>query len=95
LSKDQAAHVQKSFDETDSPRRRRVLLNGWEQFDEPVGRIVSIGAFEHFGPARYDDFFTFAYHVLPADGVMVLHTITSLLKQQMIGRGLPITEGVP
>ena len=58
LSKNQAAHVQKSFDEMDSPRRRRVLLNGWEQFDEPVDRIVSIGAFEHFGPDRYDDFFT-------------------------------------
>jgi cyclopropane-fatty-acyl-phospholipid synthase len=95
LSKNQAAHVQKSFDEMDSPRRRRVLLNGWEQFDEPVGRIVSIGAFEHFGPARYDDFCTFAYHVLPADGVMLLHTVTSLVKQQMIDRGLPITEGVP
>jgi cyclopropane-fatty-acyl-phospholipid synthase len=80
LSKNHAAHVRKSFDEMDSPRRRRVLLNGWEQFDEPVGRIVSIGAFEHFGPARYDDFFTFAYHVLPADGVMLLQTITSWVK---------------
>ena len=33
----------------DSPRTQRVLLQGWEQFDEPVDRIVSIGAFEHFG----------------------------------------------
>ena len=77
LSKNQAAHVQKSFDEMDSPRSRRVLLNGWEQFDEPVDRIVSIGAFEHFGHDRYDDFFTMAYNVLPDDGVMLLHTITS------------------
>jgi cyclopropane-fatty-acyl-phospholipid synthase len=92
LSRNQAAHVQKSFDEMDNPRRRRVLLNGWEQFDEPVDRIVSIGAFEHFGPNRYDEFFKFAYDVLPADGVMLLHTITSLTKQQMIDGGLPITE---
>ena len=91
LSNNQAAHVQKLFDEMDSPRRRRVLLKGWEQFDEPVDRIVSIGAFEHFGPDRYDDFFDMAYSVLPADGVMLLHTITSLMKQQMIDRGLPIT----
>jgi cyclopropane-fatty-acyl-phospholipid synthase len=84
--------VQKSFDEMDSPRRGRVLLNGWEQFDEPVDRIVSIGAFEHFGPDRYDDFFKMAHNILPADGVMVLHTITSLMKQQMIDRGLPITD---
>jgi cyclopropane-fatty-acyl-phospholipid synthase len=92
LSKNQAAHVQKSLDEMDSRRSKRVLLNGWEQFDEPVDRIVSIGAFEHFGPDRYDDFFTMANNILPADGVMLLHTITSLMKQQMIDRGLPITD---
>jgi cyclopropane-fatty-acyl-phospholipid synthase len=91
LSKNQAAHVQKLFDEMDSPRRRRVLLNGWEQFDEPVDRIVSIGAFEHFGPDRYDDFFALAHDILPADGVMLLHTITGLTEQQMIDRFLPIT----
>jgi len=91
LSKNQAAHVQKSFDEMDSPRRRRVLLNGWEQFNEPVDRIVSIGAFEHFGPDRYDDFFALAHNILPVDGVMLLHTITGLTEQQMIESGLPIT----
>jgi cyclopropane-fatty-acyl-phospholipid synthase len=91
LSKNQAAHVQKSFEEMDSPSRRRVLLNGWEQFDEPVERIVSIGAFEHFGHDRYDDFFKMAHNILPADGVMLLHTITGLTKQQMIDHGLPIT----
>jgi cyclopropane-fatty-acyl-phospholipid synthase len=91
LSKNQAAQVQKSFDEMDSPRSKRVLLNGWEQFDEPVDRIVSIGAFEHFGHDRCDDFFKMAHSVLPADGVMLLHTITGLTKQQMIDHGLPIT----
>jgi cyclopropane-fatty-acyl-phospholipid synthase len=91
LSKNQAAHVQKSFDQLDSTRTRRVLLNGWEQFDEPVDRIVSIGAFEHFGHDRYDDFFKMAYRVLPGDGVMLLHTITGFTKQQMIDHGLPLT----
>jgi cyclopropane-fatty-acyl-phospholipid synthase len=91
LSKNQAAQVQKSFEEVGSPRSKRVLLNGWEQFDEPVDRIVSIGAFEHFGHDRYDDFFTMAHSVLPADGVMLMHTITGLSKQQIIDRGLPIT----
>ncbi|WP_099319272.1 class I SAM-dependent methyltransferase, partial [Mycobacterium ostraviense] len=75
LSKNQAAHVQKTFDEMDSPRGRTVLLKGWEQFDEPVDRIVSIGAFEHFGHDRYDDFFAMAYRVLPADGVMRIVSI--------------------
>ena len=92
LSKNQATHVQKVFDELDSSRTRRVLLAGWEQFDEPVDRIVSIGAFEHFGYDRYDDFFTMAYSVLPDDGVMLLHTITVLNQQQVIERGIPLTS---
>jgi cyclopropane-fatty-acyl-phospholipid synthase len=91
LSRNQAAHVQKSFDEMDSPRRRRVLLNGWEQFEEPVDRIVSIGAFEHFGQDRYDQFFAHAYNILPADGVMLLHTITNLTEKEMNLLDLPIT----
>ncbi|MFV8317742.1 cyclopropane mycolic acid synthase MmaA2 [Mycobacterium sp. 23] len=91
LSKNQAAHVQKSFDEMDTERTRRVLLEGWEQFDEPVDRIVSIGAFEHFGFDRYDDFFALAHRVLPADGVMLLHTITALTGTQMAERGMPLT----
>ena len=75
--------LQKSFDEIDTPRRKRVLLQGWEQFDEPVDRIVSIGAFEHFGHDRYDDFFKMAYNILPDDGVMLLHTITGLTRTQI------------
>jgi cyclopropane-fatty-acyl-phospholipid synthase len=91
LSKNQAAHVQASFGKMDSPRSKRVLLDGWEQFDEPVDRIVSIGAFEHFGHDRYDDFFKMAQTVLPADGVMLLHTITGLTGPQIVERGMPLT----
>src|SRR6195952_2069238 len=84
LSENQKAHVESEFAKHDSPRSKRVLLNGWEQFDEPVDRIVSIGAFEHFGKDRYDDFFALANKILPTDGVMLLHTITRLHKNQMI-----------
>jgi cyclopropane-fatty-acyl-phospholipid synthase len=91
LSRNQAAHVQKSFDALDTPRSRRVLLQGWEQFDEPVDRIVSIGAFEHFGRDRYDDFFAMAHRVLPADGVMMLHTIVKPSDEDFAARELPIT----
>ncbi|MCA2318573.1 class I SAM-dependent methyltransferase, partial [Mycobacterium intracellulare] len=91
LSKNQVAHVQKTFDEMDTQRSRRVLLQGWEQWDEPVDRIVSIGAFEHFGHERYDDFFKMAHDVLPDDGVMLLHTITALTGPQIVERGMPLT----
>jgi cyclopropane-fatty-acyl-phospholipid synthase len=91
LSKNQAAHVQKSFNEMGDARSKRVLLAGWEQFDDPVDRIVSIGAFEHFGHDRYDDFFKMAYAALPAGGVMLLHSITGLTGPQCAERGIPLT----
>jgi cyclopropane-fatty-acyl-phospholipid synthase len=91
LSKNQRAHVEKLFAESDSPRKKRVLLKGWEQFDEPVDRIVSIGAFEHFGRDRWDDFFRMAYSALPAGGTMMLHTIIKPSGEEIEARGLPLT----
>jgi cyclopropane-fatty-acyl-phospholipid synthase len=91
LSRNQQAHVQQLLDKQDGPRSKRVLLQGWEQFDEPVDRIVSIGAFEHFGRDRYDEFFKMAYRVLPADGVMMLHTIVKPSDAEFVERKLPLT----
>jgi cyclopropane-fatty-acyl-phospholipid synthase len=91
LSRNQQAHVQQVLDEMDSTRSRRVLLQGWEQFREPVDRIVSIGAFEHFGRDRYEEFFKMAYEVLPADGIMMLHTIIKPSDEEFAARELPIT----
>jgi cyclopropane-fatty-acyl-phospholipid synthase len=80
LSENQLAHCRQKFDEMDSPRRKEVRLQGWEEFDEPVDRIVSLGAFEHFADGigtydRYADFFKMCYNVMPGDGVMLLHTM--------------------
>ncbi|BBX98357.1 cyclopropane mycolic acid synthase CmaA2 [Mycobacterium lacus] len=82
LSENQLAHNKQKFAEMDSPRTKDVRLQGWEQFDEPVDRIVSLGAFEHFADGagdasfeRYDRFFKMCYNVLPDDGRMLLHTI--------------------
>jgi cyclopropane-fatty-acyl-phospholipid synthase len=74
--------------------RAEIRLQGWEEFDEPVDRIVSIGAFEHFGKDRWDDFFAMAYKALPDDGVMLLHTITALTLPQMTAAGLPLTFSI-
>ena len=91
LSENQAKRVGELFAESPSPRSKRVLLAGWEQFDEPVDRIVSIGAFEHFGEDRHAPFFAKAYEVLPTDGVMLLHTITRLTLDEVKARGIPLT----
>ncbi len=50
-------------------------LQGWEEFDEPVDRIVSIGAFEHFRAQRHAAFFERCREILPAHGRMLLHCI--------------------
>ena len=91
LSRNQHAHVQRLLNEHPSARSKRVLLQGWEQFDEKVDRIVSIGAFEHFGRDRYADFFAMAYQALPHDGMMLLHTIIKPSDEEFAERGLPIT----
>jgi len=91
LSKNQQAYVKDLLAKSGSPRRKDVLLQGWEQFREPVDRIVSIGAFEHFGRDRYDDFFDMAYGVLPEDGVMLLHTIVKPSDEEFAERKLPLT----
>lgn len=91
LSRNQAEHVERLIAQSKSPRSARILLQGWEEFGEPVDRIVSIGAFEHFGHERYDAFFTMAHDLLPDDGVMLLHTITGLHPTEMVERGMPIS----
>jgi cyclopropane-fatty-acyl-phospholipid synthase len=83
LSQNQAAHVEKLFAASPGTRSKRVLLQGWEQFEGPVDRIVSIGAFEHFGRERWDHFFSFAHRALPPDGVMLLHTIAVCSAEEM------------
>ncbi|KQY09116.1 SAM-dependent methyltransferase [Mycobacterium sp. Root135] len=91
LSKNQQAHVKQLLEKSDTPRNKEVRLQGWEQFDEQVDRIVSIGAFEHFGKDRYEDFFKMAYAALPSDGVMLLHTIIKPSDEEYRERGLPMT----
>ncbi|OSC42604.1 cyclopropane mycolic acid synthase family methyltransferase [Mycobacterium decipiens] len=98
LSENQLAHDKQKFAEMDSPRKKEVRLQGWEQFDEPVDRIVSLGAFEHFadgagdaGYERYARFFKMCYDVLPDDGVMLLHTIVVPSAEEAKARNLPIT----
>jgi cyclopropane-fatty-acyl-phospholipid synthase len=94
LSKNQAAYVEQLLAASHSPRSKRVLLEGWERFYEPVDRVVAIGPLEHVGYDRYDAFFKRAYDLLPGDGTMLLHTITVLSEKEIIESGLPLTMDV-
>lgn len=95
LSDNQLAHNEQKFAEMDSPRSKEVRLQGWEEFDEPVDRIVSLGAFEHFADGvgtyeRYADFFKMCHNVLPDDGVMLLHSIVVPPEEEARQMGLEV-----
>ncbi len=72
--------------------RADIRLQGWEEFDEPVDRIVSIGAFEHFREERFAAFFAKCYRLLPADGRMLLHTIVKRGLAEINVLGLDVTH---
>jgi cyclopropane-fatty-acyl-phospholipid synthase len=75
--------------------RAEIRLQGWEEFDEPVDRIVSIGAFEHFREERYAAFFEKCYRLLPAQAAMLLHSIVFLDLDVIERNGLgPTVESV-
>jgi cyclopropane-fatty-acyl-phospholipid synthase len=90
LSHNQKDHIEQQFAQSDSPRSKEVRLQPWEEYDEPVDRIVSIGAFEHFGFNKYDDYFKKTYNLMPDDGVMLLHTIVIPSDEEIQERKLPL-----
>ena len=73
LSKNQRAYA--AGRPVNSETSVEFRLQGWEEFDEKVDRIVSIGAFEHFRHERHEAFFEKCRSILPDDGRMMLHTI--------------------
>jgi cyclopropane-fatty-acyl-phospholipid synthase len=92
LSRNQYGHAQELLSGIGGPRTAEVRLQGWEEFDEPVDRIVSIGAFEHFRKERYDAFFDRCRNILAPGGRMMLHTIVGVGLRDIKERGLPITR---
>lgn len=91
LSRNQCAYAQQLLDGIDTDRSRRVLLRGWEQFDEPVDRIVSIEAIEAFPQERYAPFFKACHAMLPAGGRMVIQAILGHPLKRWPEMGIPIT----
>ncbi len=91
LSKNQSEFARKRLAKLDTTRSVEVRLQGWEEFDEPVDRIVSIGAFEAFKVERYPLFFERAYRVLPQGGRMLLHTILAHTQKFFRDNGIKLT----
>ncbi|MDH6198794.1 cyclopropane-fatty-acyl-phospholipid synthase [Mycobacterium frederiksbergense] len=92
LSKAQSDYARERLAKIDTNRNVEIRLQGWEEFNEPVDRIVSIGAFEAFKQERYPVFFERAYSILPENGGrMLLHTILAHTQQFFRENGIKLT----
>ncbi len=56
-------------------RQARFKLEDYRLCEGEYDRIISVGMFEHVGPAHYKAFFRKAHDLLNDDGVMLLHSI--------------------
>jgi cyclopropane-fatty-acyl-phospholipid synthase len=72
-------------------RHAEARLQGWEEFDEKVDRIVSFEAFDAFKKERYALFFDRAFEILPRDGRMLLHSIFTYPQTYWREHGITVT----
>jgi cyclopropane-fatty-acyl-phospholipid synthase len=91
LSHNQKEHIEQLLAQSNSQRSKEVRLQPWEEWEGQVDRIVSIGAFEHFGFGKYDDYFKRTFNALPDDGKMLLHSIVIPSDEEIRERKLPLT----
>src|SRR6185312_8648784 len=91
LSKNQRAYCTQLLDKLGSERTHDVRLEGWEQFHQPVDRIVSIEAFEHFGFERYDDYFKNCFDIMPDDGRMTIQSSVGFHPFDLADQGKKLT----
>ncbi|ANW63433.1 hydroxymycolate synthase MmaA4 [Mycolicibacterium murale] len=91
LSKNQKAYCDQLLAKIDTGRTFDVRLEGWEQFEGSVDRIVSIEAFEHFGFERYDAFFKTCYDSLPDGGRMTIQSSCGYHPNDLMARGKKLT----
>jgi cyclopropane-fatty-acyl-phospholipid synthase len=91
LSRNQYQYSKAKLAKIATPRTVEVRLQGWEEFDDKVDRIVTIGAFEAFKKVRYTAFFDKAYGILPNDGRMLLHTILAHTQKFFRDNEIPLT----
>jgi cyclopropane-fatty-acyl-phospholipid synthase len=91
LSRNQFEYSKGRLASIPTERTVEVRLQGWEEFDDDVDRIVTIGAFEAFKAERWPAFFERAYDILPDDGRMLLHTILAHSQKQLHELGISLT----
>lgn len=93
LAADQAAYcLQKMKRLPVGSGQVEIRVQGWEEFEQPVDRIISIGAFEHFPQDRHGPFFERCLSLLPQGGRMLLHNIVQYNYQNAKRRNIVLTH---
>lgn len=92
LSQAQLDYTKKRLENHPAADRIELRIQGWEEFDEPVDRIISLEVFEHFRRWRHLPFFQKCRKVLPDDGRMFLQTSLGYRWLTLRERGLEITH---
>jgi cyclopropane-fatty-acyl-phospholipid synthase len=75
LSCNQSQYSQAKLAGIATTRTAEARLQGWEEFDEKVDRIITVEAFDAFKKERYAAFFERAHDIMPAEGRMLLQSI--------------------
>ncbi|VVS96831.1 Cyclopropane-fatty-acyl-phospholipid synthase [Sphingomonas sp. EC-HK361] len=75
LSEEQLKVARRRAEEAGVADKVRFELIDYRDVTGTFDRIVSVGMFEHVGPAHYRAFFVKCRQLLAEDGVMLLHTI--------------------
>jgi cyclopropane-fatty-acyl-phospholipid synthase len=75
LSRNHYEYSQTKLASIPTERTAEARLQGWEEFDEKVDRIITVEAFDAFKKERYPAFFERAHDIMPDDGRMLLHSI--------------------
>jgi mycolic acid methyltransferase UmaA len=91
LSRNQSKYSQAKLASIPTARTVEARLQGWEEFDEKVDRIITVEAFDAFKKERYPAFFERAYEIMPGDGRMLLHSIFTHPWTYWHEHGIPVT----
>jgi cyclopropane-fatty-acyl-phospholipid synthase len=93
LSRNHQELSQARLDRIQTSRHAEARLQGWEEFDEPVDRIITLEAFDAFKKERYGVFFERAYDLLPKGGRLLLHSIFTRPQAYWRDHGITFTMG--
>ncbi|MFO1115244.1 MAG: cyclopropane-fatty-acyl-phospholipid synthase family protein [Beijerinckiaceae bacterium] len=75
LLEEQIAIARARSEESGCSGRVRFRIEDYRDTDETFDRVVSVGMFEHVGPAHFETYFAKVACFLNEDGVALIHTI--------------------